>query len=1270
MNIAPLSLVDVNETFPNISFDKKLHPHIFVPEWAFLLDGKLSAMLLFLVGATRYSTSIEDGVLFLILGGLSWSVSYSLFQMIVKKSEERVSLLSSLKDRPSDVIQSSKDVLHQTVDLLSKRVLGIEKRQQSTLEAISASQRILQQLPEHIQKSLREGLAQELRPAVRDLVVQAEKTHDANQSFLQQSSQAQVEGIETLIQSVSQGVQQSFGNALEQTTESFLEAVRQQEHTLTRWGRSVEQVVSVVDGIERTAQVLSAGADQMARAAQPVEAASQMFSQAAENLQKTLPSLASVSDSYMQSQSVLEQAHISLQRGTDQYIEASVQLRGMVQDLKESQGMAVRRISEGVNEAVLEPLKVAGAELTKIQAEQRASLEQWSKSTEAMSSTFSGLESTVIQIAECAKELRSASEPNARAAKTFLQTVIKLESSIQQLDSTTQAQVQSKEMLESSARILKDGMVGYQAASKMLEGMVEKLNEAHGYTLTTLREGVKDTLVDAFSQASTLFSNSIAQTQKNVDEALTSGSTNIEQFSKQWVIVLEDARVLLQESLHESSDIFSRTIEKTGNRLDKTMERASQNIEETLGKSSRNMSSSMLSARQQMVDTISAATERLDHSLRISTEGMTASWKSSGESLSQSLDESSSILQNRMNQAGEQMFLQFENVCIELVSSAQAASDAMRGGASEVKIQLSTIGGGWQESIAKSAQLLLESAEESAKKFHGLGDDLQEKTEEAANVLVKTFRDGSHSIAHELQEAGLSLATTTGGAATRFEHTFDEVRVRLEKGSLEHISAWETQQKNSVSRLEDAAKGLVAALDDSFKGSAQRFVEAAETSANALDKQSQVSVARLDQVGTGMIQSMEQSSGILVRNIESAGQGFTRSAEQAAQVLEHSTERAATQFDEHFVKSAQILSQSYNAAGLDLVRVLGDSAKILVESVAASAGTLTSSTDEGAKKLKDAFSGAENEIRLSLTSLTKILQESLEGSQKKVAILLDQAAKDMTSLSQTQGTHIEQWTGIVQEITPVLSDLNLSTSGLNDLVIRLQTVISPVAEAAKYFHLASTNIQAVFPNIEETASGYQRFNVALSNASESLTSSAHNYQAAGNEMGTLLVDIKQSLLLQTKCNQVFAKTLTQVKASVDAFVPVSVGMQNAAGNVQILSESTAHAVSVIKDATEMQDRSVGQIHEMSQSLMGLFGAQLQQLEQVSGNFVQLQSTLTAGVDAFSEQLPQAVDNTMVHFDAAMGKGVARLGSSVERMREAMDDLVEQLETIFEAKKKK
>ena len=171
-------------------------------------------------------------------------------------------------------------------------------------------------------------------------------------------------------------------------------------------------------------------------------------------------------------------------------------------------------------------------------------------------------------------------------------------------------------------------------------------------------------------------------------------------------------------------------------------------------------------------------------------------------------------------------------------------------------------------------------------------------------------------------------------------------------------------------------------------------------------------------------------------------------------------------------------------------------------------------------------------------------------------------------------------------------------------------------------------------------------------------------------MKTLLADIKQSLVLQTKCNQVFSRTLTQVKASVDAFIPVSTGMQSAAGNVKELSSSTAQVVSVIKDATVMQDRSVTQIQEMSAALIQLFQQQTEQLSVVSGNFVQLQSTLTAGVDAFSEQLPEVVDNTLVHFDAALAKGVTRLGSSVERMREAMDDLVEQLETMLDGKKKR
>ena len=57
---------------------------------------------------------------------------------------------------------------------------------------------------------------------------------------------------------------------------------------------------------------------------------------------------------------------------------------------------------------------------------------------------------------------------------------------------------------------------------------------------------------------------------------------------------------------------------------------------------------------------------------------------------------------------------------------------------------------------------------------------------------------------------------------------------------------------------------------------------------------------------------------------------------------------------------------------------------------------------------------------------------------------------------------------------------------------------------------------------------------------------------------------------------------------------------------------------------------------------------------------QLQQVLTVGVDAFAQQLPQSVDGTLVQFDAVLAEGVLRINGSIERLREAMDDLIEQL----------
>ena len=77
-----------------------------------------------------------------------------------------------------------------------------------------------------------------------------------------------------------------------------------------------------------------------------------------------------------------------------------------------------------------------------------------------------------------------------------------------------------------------------------------------------------------------------------------------------------------------------------------------------------------------------------------------------------------------------------------------------------------------------------------------------------------------------------------------------------------------------------------------------------------------------------------------------------------------------------------------------------------------------------------------------------------------------------------------------------------------------------------------------------------------------------------------------------------------------------------------------------------------------------------QLRDFSVEMGRLQKVLTVGVDAFAERLPHSVDQTLVHFDAALGEGVARLGSAIERLREAMDDLLERLDGLVDPKRRR
>ena len=135
-----------------------------IPSWMFAFDGKLSAMLFVASAVLAYSSSPEQSSILLAIGCLSWAIGAWLFISIQKRAKEGIAFLSNYQLKNED--SQDNDILSKTLDLLSKRVVGIEKRQANTIEMIVESQKVLQGLPDSIQKSLQDSVNQALAPAL------------------------------------------------------------------------------------------------------------------------------------------------------------------------------------------------------------------------------------------------------------------------------------------------------------------------------------------------------------------------------------------------------------------------------------------------------------------------------------------------------------------------------------------------------------------------------------------------------------------------------------------------------------------------------------------------------------------------------------------------------------------------------------------------------------------------------------------------------------------------------------------------------------------------------------------------------------------------------------------------------------------------------------------------------------------------------------------------------------------------------------------------
>jgi hypothetical protein len=1011
---------------------------------------------------------------------------------------------------------------------LSSLLLEQNRRQ------IEQNEVMLSELSRSLQGSFSGILRAELSPSLNKMAELSELTTKSTQKFIDSATRSQVQGVQQIIQLVMQGIDKAVGDSLRETTEAFSASVDRQESSMDRWRRSVESVAQLVETLQGTAIALSEGADKMAHAAQPVEAASEVFSIAAQRLQATIPAIEGTAEVYEKSLGSLQQAHISLQRGTDAYLQAGRNLREMVNELRESHSLAVQRISQGVDEAVLGSMREAGNQLLSINAAQADSLKSWKASTEAVKETVDQLQETAGLVAHFATEIRDAGEPTLKASQAFLVASERLETTAPKLVEAASAHDSSRQAMEAAAKAMSDGIEGYNRSSELFNSMVDKLNETHELAVARVSEGV--------------------------DEALGQS--------------LRDAGTQLATSLGSASSSLGLTLDSANEKMERTFLIAQQGMESSLRGAGRELGESLHTSRQQLVEALSDMTQQLDGTVRGAGITLTKEWADTGSNIRDSIRLASKELGQSVQEAGRILSIRVDDASQSMEDAARAASAALRLGAEDARTHFGNVGGSWEESVVAASDALRQAGDSIHGSFKDAGDALKEAARESGGQLER----GS-------QEARVNLSSIG--------------------------STWE----------------------ESIRAGAKAIESGGEEARNALLAASKNFRIESESAGLSFAEQIREAGGSLDSSAES-----TRSALLAiSENLENSSLRAG---------------------------------KHLEERVGRAGGLLDTSAERASELLSGAFAGADTQMRESLLRVGKQMEDSLNMAHRKLAETLEGSSSDLRALSDAQAVHLRNWTEIVQTLQPALSDLRTSATDLGALVVELKAAMTPAVTASGNFRVAAERISTVFPNIESTATSYRAFNKSLQEASSQFSSTTSSYLEACGSMDGLLQDIRQSLVLQTKCNQVFSKTLTQVTDSVRNLEPVSMGMQSAAQDVRAISEQTASAVAVIRQATVAQDASVRHMQDIGGNLLTVFQSQSQQLGQFSKEMVKLQNVLGTGVDAFADRLPHSVEQTLVHFDAALGEGVARLGTSIERLREAMDDLLERMDSMFETKRRR
>ena len=957
------------------------------------------------------------------------------------------------------------------------------------------------------------------------------------------------------------------------------------------------------------------------------------------------------------------------QQANQRYVEETTRKQNQV-----VQGLIVQ-VMDGIDQAIGQSLRDTSESFAASVQRQQVSMDRWRRSVESVAEVIGTLEKTTKGVTLGAERMAQAAEPVQAAAQVFSDSAKELQKVFPVVSQLGDMVLRAQSGLTESHSAIQRGTAEYLEVTGTIRSMVTDLNQAHERAIERISGGVEDTLIQPFVQMSgelqtlqtgqrTAFeqlqqmTSSIEQTLQQLEGGHDNLSTLAEQIQQagepsiqaaaSFVLVSEQLQKIVPQLEHTSQihEVGAQTMKRISDGLQSENNRNEQMLEQVQG-----LVVHLESTQQQMAERVAkgvdgALADKLIEARSRFVEDVTAAsdaLRQSGVGVAEQLQQSSVELTQTLQTARVEWDTQIR-------SSGSYLNDSLKKSGSDINISLSQV-----------RQQLADTMSDSTKV-------LQQSLHTAGQTFIQDWGHMGQSIRDALEHASQSLDQSVQEVGRKLNQRIDEAGQSLELSVQQSAQSLQDGATHAHDKLSQVGEGWSSAIQDaaqSLRGNAQFVSETISSTLSSVQSEMEAHLARtlqslenqmtqrLDE-GVARQQKLIEQSNILqgkaTQQLLEGTQQSTERLQQTIQITQEALQTKLSDFGTDLQVSLQEIFQQYQNGLLSAARQQELAGQSLLDQAQEAGQKLQQAMGQAQVQTQNALQNMGADMVLHLGQIHRQYSESLERSQTS-----------MSQLVTLQEGHIGSWQELVTTLTPALSQLNDSAVQLDQVVNSLKESMTPATTVSENFKQASNQLQAVFPNISDTADSYHQFNTSLQEASKALAITAEKYSKAGGDMGMVLSQIEESLDLQNQSNQSVSTTLQGVENTINNLEPVVRLMQQASHDIRVVSEGSTNTIETMKQATESQNQSVQQMGKLSGQLLKTLSSQSKRLLELTGQMEQMQKVLTVGVDAFAHQLPQSVDGTLVQFDAVLAEGVLRINGSIERLREAMDDLIEQLE---------